>query len=210
MSNRNMSLGRNQNSPPNWVGDWLDRVALLPGGARIDASLFAAYPGPVTVTLTALAAVGAVSLTVTAISAAIPSNTSLTFGVPGKFAVTSAAVAAGATAIPVFAIDQALAIGDSAIYSGTTLVQVPSGTLVSRTFAQRAAGAKFHPAINTDEEFFLTANDVPDANTNDEVALVKPTKSFTVKENFLPGWSAMSAALKTIVRANWNTTIGAE
>lgn len=209
MSNRDMSLGYNRNAAPNWVGDWLNRDRLLPGGGRIDASLFAAFPGPVTVTLTAGAAVGAVSLAVSALTAAIPAGEVLTFGIPGKFAVVATTAAAAAVAIAVLPLDQALASGDVATYAGSTLVQVPSGTLVSRTFAQRAAGAKFHPAISTDEEFFLTGNDVPDALTNDEVSLVRPW-SCVVKENFLPGWTGMSAALKAVVRANFRTTIGAE
>lgn len=210
MTQRNMSLGTMQNTRPNWAGDFGDRLALLPGGGRVDASLFAAYPGPVEVEVTADAAVGAVSLAVTALSAAIPANTSLNFGIYGKYAVTDRAIAAGAVAVTVYPIDQAILTGDVATYPGSTLVQIPSGTLVSRTFAQRAAGAKFHPAISTDEEFFLTWHDVVNATQDDEVALVRPDKSFTVKENFLPGWAGLSAALKAVVRANWNTTIGAE
>lgn len=210
MSNRNMSVGRLNRTQPNWAGDFLGREALLPGGGRLDAALITAYPGPVTVTLTANAAVGATSLTVTALTAAIPGGTVLNFGLYGKFAVVDRLIAAAAVAVTVLPIDQALVIGDAAIYPGSPRKIVPSGTLVSRTFAQRAAGALFHPAINTDEEFFLTAHDISDADVNDEVALVRPNKSVVIKENFLPGWAGLSAALKAVVRANFLTTIGAE
>jgi hypothetical protein len=209
MTVRNMSLGTMTNTQPNWVGDFLNRDALLPGGGRIDATLFAAYPGPVTVALTAPAAIGSTSLTVTALSAAIPAGTSLNFGIYGKYAVVATTTAAAATALPVLAIDQALLTGDTATFAGSTYVQVPSGTFVSRTFAQRAAGAKFHPAINTDEEFFLTGHDVPNALVNDEVSLVRP-HACVIKENLLPGFTGMSAALKTVLRAQFMTTIGSE
>lgn len=67
------------------------------------------------VTLTAAAATGATSITVTALAAAIPANSILTFA-PGHFVRTTAAAAAAATSIAVAPLEWPLAIGASATH----------------------------------------------------------------------------------------------
>lgn len=152
---------------------------------------------------------GAAAIPVAALSLAIPAGTSLNFGVVGKFAIVAQTAAANAESIAVLPLDQALLSQDFATYIGTTAKEVPSGTFVSRTFAQRAAGALFHPAIHGEDEYYLTAFDLNDANVGDDIVLVKP-KTMVVKENFLPGWAALSANLQADLRATYATTIGAE
>jgi len=121
-----------QTTLPAWIGDFTGRDHVVPGGAKIDAAAITAQSS-VVVTLSAAAAVAATSLTVAALSGPIPSGYTLYFG-PGKFAVTTAAVAATATAIPVTALFAALASGDVATFPGTAgKLFVPSGMAVGRT-----------------------------------------------------------------------------
>lgn len=81
-----------------------------------------------------------------------------------------------------------------------------SGTLLGRTFTERTAGTGFGPAADTDDEIFLLAFDVTDAVYNADCELYRHTS--LVKENFLPGWSGLSSALKTIVRAKYQCILG--
>jgi hypothetical protein len=197
----------NQLSGPVWAGDFLDREHLMPGGAKLDASQFLATDGA-TVTLTALAAEGAVALAVAALANSIPAGTLLYFGGAGKFARVTVAAAAGATALTVEALPTALANADVATYAGTGTKPktVVSGTPVGRTYVERDAGGHFGPAVSTDDEIFLVAFDVTDAAELADVELYRHRS--IVKENFLPGWSTMAGALKTALRARYQCTIG--
>lgn len=159
--------------------------------------------------VTPAAAVSATTIPVAGLSAALPAGAVLNFGVNGRFAVLALNAAANAESITVMPLDQAILPGDKAIYAGSPAKIVQSGTFVSRTYAQRNAGLGFHPAIAGEDEFFLIAFDIPDASKNDECELVRPW-GVIVKENFLPGWQALSGALQTQVRATYKTTLGAE
>lgn len=190
-----------------WQGDFCDREHLLPGGARLDAAQFNDV-GAVVVTAPAGAALGATSIVVSALSGAIPAGTLLDFTGTGEIARTTALAAAGATSIAVEALDAAIEAGDTAVYAGTsTLKTVPSGTLVGRTYAERDAHTGFGPAADADDEIYLLAFDVTDALTNPDCELY--AHGAIVKENFLPGFSGLSTALKAAVRAKYVTTIGA-
>ena len=83
---------------------------------------------------------------------------------------------------------------------------VPSGTLVGRTYAERDAGTGFGPADVADNEVYLVLWDVTDAAMSNDVELYR--HGSLVKENYLPGWNAMAAGLKALVRANYETTKG--
>jgi len=191
-------------SSPIWAADYLTREHLLPGGAKLDASQFAGEDA-VLVTVGANAAGAATSVTVTALLGPIPSGTLLYFGA-AKVAVLTAAAALGATTLTVAALPTALVSADAATYAGIALKAVRSGTLVSRTYAERDAFTGFGPAVSTDDEAYLVVYDVPNLARDNDVELYR--HDGLVKENFLPGFAALSAALKVVVRARYDTTIG--
>jgi hypothetical protein len=199
-----ITFNDNELTAPRWAGDWLDREHMLPGGAKLLASAFAREDA-VVVTLDGSADVGATSLTVDALSGAIPSGTLLHFG-SGEFARLTAAAAADATSLTVEAIPVALEDGDSATYAGTTAYAVRSGTLVGRTFAERAAGTAFGPWAENDDEVYLVVFDVADVSLNNDVELYR--NGSIVKENLLPDFANWAAGAIAALRANYQTTRG--
>ena len=192
---------------PRWAGDFLNREHLIPGGANIDPTQFIGAQTGTRVTLTANAAQGAVSLTVGAgtIKNPIPSGTQLDFG-GAKLAITSADVAAGAVAIPVRATPTAMVIGDTAVYNGAGKKNLPSGTIVGRTFTERDASTPFGAAADADDEVYIVAFDVSDVDTISEIELYRPNS--VVYENFLPDWANASAAIKTKIRDKYICSVG--
>jgi hypothetical protein len=192
--------------PAAWIGDYLDREHLIAGGARLDPAQFTDSEA-VAATLTANAAQGATSLTVAALAGPIPSGTLLDFG-GAKFARTSADAAKAATTIAVAATPTAMVTGDKATYSPRgALKNVPSGTLLGRTYTERDANAGFGPAADTDDEVFLLAFDVTDAATDPDCTLYRPGS--IVKENFLATFAGLSTALKAKVRSTYLCVRGA-
>lgn len=197
----------NQQSAAAWAGDFLDREHLMPGGAKLDASQFLATDG-VTVTTSAQALADATSISVSALSGALPSGTILYFGESKEFAMLTAAAAAGATSITVQALPQTIESGDSATYAGTTgIKRVVSGTVIGRTYTERDANTGFGPAAASDDEFYLVAFEVTDAAVNADVDLYRPGS--IVKETFVPNWSSLASGVKSAVRSRYQTTIGA-
>lgn len=185
-------------SAPAWAQDGIGGDTLLMGGARLEAAQFPRLDA-VTVTLGANAAANATSLTVGALSGPIPSGTILHFGETGEMARLTAAAAAGATTLTVEAIPVALESGDVATYAGTGLRTVVAGTPVGRTFAERDAGTGFGPAATTDDEFYLLALDVIDADKMTECELYRHQRA--VRENVLPNWAGLSTQMKAKIRA---------
>lgn len=192
----------NKRSSQPWRADL--NAKRVPWPARVDPSLFNDSQA-VKVALTANAAQNAVSLTVAALSDAIPAGTLLRFAA-GKYAYTTAAVAKAAVAIPVEALPVALANGDMAYYKTRSAVHIPGGTAVGRTIAERDAKAPFGPAVNTDDEIYLIYEDIPDATKDATCSLMANGEA--VKENYLPDWTNWAANLKTVVRAKYQLTIG--
>ncbi len=191
---------------PAWAGDFLSPEHLVPGGAKLDAAQFNATDAVIVVVGSAGAAVDATTVPVDALSGAVPSGTVLDFG-GDKYATLTAAAAAGATSITVRALVTALVDNDAATYKGVGKKTVPSGTVIGRTFVERAAGTPFGPAGDSDDEIYLVAFDVTDAAINNDVELYR--HSSIVKENRLPNWATLSAAVKAALRANYSTTVGA-
>ncbi len=85
---------------------------------------------------------------------------------------------------------------------------IPSGTILGRTIAERDAGTGFGPAAATDDEVYINYFEVSDAVQNDDVELYRPGSQ--VKENFLPGWAGIVAGVQALVRARYNCVLGAE
>ena len=192
---------------PAWAGDYFNREHLVPGGAKLTASAFASATGTFVVVGAAGAAAGATTVPVDALTNAIPSGTTLDFG-GAKFARLTAAAASGATSLTVAALPTALVDNDTALYEPEgDLKTIVSGTLLGRTYAERAAGTAFGPAADADDEIYILAHDVTDADTNNDCELYR--HGSIVKENFLPNWANLSSALQAAVRANYQTTRGA-
>jgi len=194
----------NTMSAPVWAGDFHNREHVLPGGAKLDAAAWRREDA-VTVTVSSNTAQNATSLPVTALSGPIPSGTVLYFG-GAKVATLTAAAAAGATTLAVAALPTALVANDAATYAGTAAYRVLSGTLVGRTYAERAAGAGFGPWTTGDDEVYLVVHDVPDVMLNNDVDLYR--HGGLVKENFLPGFASLAAGALAAIRANYQTTRG--
>jgi hypothetical protein len=190
-----------------WVADYLDRRAVLAGGAKVDPMQFVREDGT-QVQLTAARAVGTTSMAVTALANPIPAGTVLAFSPSGSWVTVSTAAAAGATAVLTSPLQYALANGEEAWYAGTGQVYIPSGTVLGRTIAERDAGTPYGPAIDTDEEIYLLVHDIDDAQVNDDADLYR--HGSLVKVNFLPGWATMDADLAALVAAAYQTTIGAD
>ena len=190
-----------------WIGDFLDRRALIPGGAKLDAAQFAGERAVRATVGVAGAAQGATTVPVAALSAAIPSGTVLDFG-GAKFARTTAAAAAAATSLTVAALPTALVSGDAATYVPVGAMKtVPSGTVLGRTYTERDASTPFGPAADADDEVYLLVFDVTDATRNNDVTLYRP--GGLVKENLLATFAGLSSTLKAKIRATYACQRGA-
>ena len=193
-------------APGRWIGDYLSREHVVPGGARLDPAAFEDSEA-VRVQLNGAAAIDATSITVDALSGPVPSGTLLYFGESKEFALTTADAAAGATTIAVQALPAAIEDNDSAHYRlRGARKHIPNGTLVGRTYDERAADAAFGPAADADDEVYLLVFDVSDAATDPDCDLYR--HGSLVKENLLPGFTALSATLQGKVRAAYQTVRG--
>lgn len=160
-------------------------ITALPGALTLPTGTVLVWSNGQTSTLTAPAAPGAVSLAVSALSGPVTAGATTSYGLM------------------------------QATYKGNAKKNVPNGTIVSRTLAQRDAGGKFHPGISTDAEIMIVAFDVADADSIDDVELVMPNAGFIVKENFLPQYNLLrpagvDSALMTALRTRFNMVLGAE
>lgn len=200
-----MTHNTNALSAPSWAADFFSREHLVPGGAKVVAADFLATDAVVVTVGAAGAAIDATTVPVDALSGAIPNGTVLDFG-GDKFATLTAAAAAGATSLTVRALVTALVDDDTATYAGVATKLIPAGTLIGRTFAERAAGTGFSPWVTGDEEVYLTAFDVIDAAANNDVELYRPGS--IVKENQLPNFSSLTAGQLAAIRAAYNTVRG--
>ena len=183
-----------------WAAQVLEPDTLIPAGGRADSASFYRQDS-VLVTVTATAAQNATSVSVKALSGAIPSGTVLSFG-GAKFARLTANAAAAATSLTVAAIPTALAAADTARYVGAVGNNkkrvITSGTFVSRTYAERDANTGFHPAVATDDEFGIVAFENPDLDASLEIDLVKPYAGFTIYENRLPEYTTLNTAVSEV------------
>lgn len=152
--------------------------------------------------LSASAAAGATSLTVYPLqTASLPANGN-TATVPAKpiLAEVTALAAAGATTISVRALSEDIPADAIATYPGTSRIKpVPSGTLLGRTLAERDANVPFGPWATGDDEVYLLAFDVVDANTRNNAEFYRNQR--VVREDLLPDWADYSPAKKAALRA---------
>lgn len=195
----------NQLTSPRWAGDFMSPERLIPGGAKLDAAQFRGNDAVQVVVGAAGALAAATTVPVDALSGPVPSGTVLDFG-GAKFAVLTAAAAAGATSITVRALPTALVDNDAAWYSGTELDTVVSGTLLGRTIAERDANTGYGPAADADDEIYLLAFDVIDVQNNNDAVLYR--HGGVVYENYLPVFSALSSTLKGKIRSLYESSVG--
>lgn len=174
-----------------WAADFIKPEDLMPAGGILDTSQFYATDS-VLVRTTAQASSSATSISVEALSGAIPVGTILDFGGAGaKPAKLSAAAAAGATTLTVVALLATIASGDTARYAGdgTKKKVVQSGIFVGRTRAEQVANTGFGPWAPDDYEEYLVAFDNQDLSLDASVALLKPDKAFAVYRDLLPDYA---------------------
>lgn len=202
-------------TPPIWAGEFLSPQRLIPAGGKVTVASFLADDA-VLVTAGATIA-GATTLVVTALPTPgnyvtgvtiIPTGTVLNFGTTKFATVNDASVLPGDTAITVLAVPTAFTGGETATYTNPSrLRSIPSGTVIGRTFTERETNVRFDYAATGDDEVFIIAFDETSVVENDgDVTLVKP--GTMIKENFLPGWSGLSAAVKALVRLKYVTQKG--
>lgn len=209
----------NHKSTPLWAKDFGGREHIAPWPAKIDPASFADAHG-VKVTLAAAGTnsytAGATVLAVSALTlpinpattlitssqglVLIPKGTVLDFGGAGAKPVKlSADAKLGDTYISVVATLATVVAGDEATFSRYGTKSIPSGTLVGRTLAERDAGTAFGAAAATDDEIYLTYNDIPDVNVSDDVELYR--HGSLVAENYLPQYTTLSAEVVTLTLA---------
>jgi hypothetical protein len=203
--------GFERSQDPLWVGDFLDRNALLPGGSLIDPAQFLAYDAVKVTVSGAGAAQNATAIPLASpipTGKSIPSGTLLSFGA-GKYAKLTAEAVAGANSLAVEALPVAIPAASVATYAGVTgRVSIPSGTALGRTITERDANTPFGPAVDTDDEIYLLVFDIVDANNDPQCELYRHGR--VVKENFLPDIATMAPALLTKLRGLYTMTKGVE
>lgn len=183
---------------PNWAAEAIDDRNIIPGGANIDAAPFP-FADSFTVTVTAAAAAGAnVSIAVSKLERSMPAGTGLNFG-GGKLATLISKADDGATTIRA-TLAAALTGNETAQFAGISGQKViKAGTLVGRTWAERDANVPYGVAVDADEDIYLLAFDVENAIAQPDCALLR--HNTLVRDALLPGWAALSPALKAKVRS---------
>lgn len=206
MSPRSMNTTGPTLGAPEFVNDFLDREHLLPGGVKVDASQFQSSDAVVVDVGAAGAAAGATTVPVSpALTGPIPAGTIIWFS-GAKFIRLSAAAAAGANSLTVTATPTALVDADVGYYSPSGTTSIPAGTAIGRTIAERDAGTSFGPAAAADDEIYLTAFDVTDAQQIDDAEVLR--NGTVIKENYLPAFSTLAAGVQTALRTRYQMTVG--
>lgn len=186
-------------------------VAALPGPLPAGAVLqFLPGAGDAEIAQVAVAAAaGAVSIAVTPLDGVLTNHGACTWPGGRKLAVTTVDAIYADTTLTVSPLELPVADDDVAVWSRYGRRTIKSGTLVGRTYAERASGDPFGPWVTGDDEIFLTAFDVEDAFIYDMIELYRHQS--IVKENFLPDYATISADPTTLaaLRAAYQCILGA-
>lgn len=196
---RNLKLTGPSIGPPRWAADFRGRDHLIPGPSKVDAAQFPTNDA-VTVTLTADAAAGDAVIVVTALTGGIKAGTVLYFG-GAKIAILSEDAAAAETNLIVLPLGNPILTGDSTFVDGKGKKFIPSGTVVGRSLAERIAGTPYGVPADTDDDIKILAFDIADASVLDDAELYRPGS--VVKENYLPNFGDLSAAVLAALRAQY-------
>lgn len=151
----------------------------------------------VLVKLSAAALADATSISVDALSAAVPAGTLLHFGQSKEFAKVTAAAAAAATSITVEALPSALEDNDEAYYwPGREAKRIPAGTVM----AKLSSGKVIPRSAVTASE---TSTGILESTAYEEVGMADVGHSQIVGgvifENLLPDWDGGTSG-------NWTDT----
>lgn len=186
-----INIRTNELGRPRWCADFLSRDHLVPVPAKIDPNAFRDY-NAVTVKLNGNVSADAVALVVDPLTAPIPAGANLYFGESKELVRVTADAVVGATSITVQAVPTAMEDNDEAYYQQVqNRKYLPSGLLVGRTYAERDASTPYGVGDDTDDQLFLTAFEVWDAEQNNDIELVR--HGTVIKENYLPEWATISA-----------------
>lgn len=192
-------------SMPAWAAEELSFDKLIPGGSRLDVTQFPASDAQ-TVTLAAGAVTAGSNRTLTLASALkydIPAGYILDFG-SGEFCSLTRGAMKGVTSIAGVTVAADLEGGESATFPGVSPRKtIDSGVLVGRTYAERDAGTGFGLAtVASDDEIFLLAFGVDDANINPDCTLLR--HGTLVYEDKLPNWATMTTEQKAAIRSRYD------
>lgn len=177
---------------------------LVPGGSRLVASAFP-LPDAQTLTLAAGAVVAGAAKTLTltaALKADIPAGYTLDFGAGELFTLSAKGVKGATEIVGTLAAD--VEGGESATYAGISAVRpVEAGLLVGRTYTERDAGTGYGLAdvATPDDEIFLIAFPLQDANINPDATLLR--HGTLIYEDKLPNWATLTTQQKTAIRARY-------
>lgn len=192
-----------QRVAPAWLGSRIsDSKVVIPGGIQINPVGLPREDRVVFTTTAAAVTTGsAKTVAFTApLSGAIPAGTVFDLG-GGKFLTMPTGAAEGATQITDGVVSGvALAGGETGTYQGVGKTMLLSGTFLGRTLAERDAGTGYGAAATTDEQFTVLLYDT-DLAMEDVAAGVQPLAGNILYENFMPGFDALSADLKTKLRS---------
>lgn len=195
----------NSESNPTWAGDFFSRDHLVPGAVLLDVAAFSRADEQ-DIDLTAVLSVGDTTITVTALTKKIPTGAILR-GDNGEYVKLSSAAAVGDTTINIHASLISRLATENLFYEGSDSLFIPSGTVIGRTFTERASGDAFGPCADADEECYVLAFDAWAERGIDFCEGVLYRYGSVVIEDRLPDWSTLSAAVKALLRANYSTII---
>jgi len=136
----------------------------------------------------------------------IPAGFILDFGA-GEFCNLVNGATKGTSAITGVTVAADLEGGESATFRGVSPRKpIAAGLLVGRTFTERDAGTGYGVASvaagSVDDEIFLTAFGVMDANINADVTLLR--HQTLIYEDKLPNWASLSADAKFAIRSRYH------
>ncbi len=206
-----------------WVVVYINRLGKQANtGLTIDYSALTGGTSPtVSEVVDVIGAPGEVSLNLAVpLTAAVPAGTLLDFGIYGNaasgysrsLAMVELDAAAGDSILYVENLTEQVLDAAVAYYNPVTAGGrrfIPSGTLVGRTFTERASNVAFGLATDTDDEIFFIPFDVVDANSEADCELLR--HGCTIAENFLPQATqdllTANTALRTKIRAFYVTEL---
>lgn len=190
-----------------WAAEELHAEKLLNAGTQLDISQFNFSDSQV-LTLVAGAVVAGSNKTLTltkALSSDIPVGTILDFGSGEFFALTTKGSKGSTSLVGTLAAD--VEGGESTIWKGVSgQVLVPDGTLLGRTYTERANGDGFGPAVAaSDDEIYLSAFQVERGEIDAGVTMLR--YGTLIYENKLPDWETYDATTKAKVRSLYQCII---
>lgn len=193
-----------------WMGDFVNRDHLVPGGFRLSTAGFPREDGVTLTVSDAAADTGEDDIDIVAAEGPIPTGSVLK-NAAGKYVELTSAVAVDDENIDVVALPFDVADASELVYEGTKLKVIKAGTPVGRTKAEQLAGDPLGPGDAADDEFYLLAFDVIVEEGQTEADAVAYRPGSIVKINFLPDWDATAEAVPTLdakIRATYQCVIG--